>query len=249
MTNHSYLLNILEEQNLDRAALLSLTKLKETIHGILQKTYGSTVRIYYGGSFGKNTVIKDAYDLDIVIYFPSTVNATLRQIYEAVHKTLVTNKYFVIKKNVALRLPYKGGFHIDVVPGKAQDSTFNYATLYKNETDSTIQTSLKKHIDEVQPVKGTIRLVKVWKLRNGVDWETFALEQTVVRALKDLPKNNYETNLLKVFGFIVDKIENIRLEDPANTNNEIKMSMAVRCQLKADAQAAIDAKHWSDIIY
>lgn len=249
MTNHEYLLRILKEQELDSASTATLMRLKNGIQSVLESKYGTSIRIYYAGSFGKKTLIKDAFDLDIVIYFPHTMTSTLEQIYNSIYQTLTQSKYTVVKKNVALRLPYKGGFHIDVVPGKAQDNTFYYATLYKNEIGARIQTSLKKHIDEVKSVRGTIRLMKVWRLRNGVDWETFALEQTIVRALRGLNKSDYERNLLNVFKFIVKNIENICLKDPANTNNEIEMSVSIRRQLKVEAQIAIDAKLWSDIIY
>jgi len=134
-----------------------------------------------------------------------------------------------------------------VVPGRAQDATFYYSTLYKNGENSTMQTSLKKHIDTVQPVKGTTRLMKLWKVRKTLEWETFALDQTVVRALEGKPKDNYETNLINVLTFVRDKIENVRLLDPANSNNEIEMSNNVRRSLKSAAIDAIAAQYWSDI--
>jgi hypothetical protein len=248
MLNHDYLMKILTDQGLDPSSLSTLQTLRGEIETILRHRYGSTPRIYYAGSYGKNTMIKEAFDLDIVIYFPHTESASLADIYKSVRGTLENNKYIVKPRTVALRLPYDGGFHIDVVPGRAQDATFYYATLYKNGENSTMQTSLKKHIDTVQPVKGTTRLMKLWKVRKKLEWETFALEQTVVRALEGERKGNYETNLLNVFAFIRDKIENIRLLDPANSNNEIEISNNVRRGLKSAAIDAIVAQYWSDVL-
>ena len=247
MSNHEYLLDLLTDQNLESASLSTLQKLRDQIEAVLRGKYGSTPRVYYAGSYGKNTMIKEAFDLDIVLYFPYIETASLANIYTSVWRTLEFHKYVVKPKTVALRLLYKGGFHIDVVPGRAQDSKFYYATLYKHGENSTMQTSLKKHIETVQPVKGTVRLMKLWKVRKALEWQTFALEQTVVRALTGKPKSDYEKNLLNVFAFIRDEIQSIRLVDPANSNNEIEMSNSARLTLRDAANGAIAAKYWSDV--
>lgn len=248
MSNHTYLMGIINSQELSPAQSNGLRQLRDQIETVLRNKY-SNVRIYYAGSYGKGTLIKEVYDLDIVIYFSPSTNSTLKDIYNAVWKTLLDNSYIVKPKNVALRLPYEGGFHIDVVPGKAQDTTYYYASVYKYEEHTSLQTSIKKHIDYVQNVKNTIKLMKVWRLRQQVSWETFAMEITIVRALYNLDKSNYERNLLNVFTFTRNNIENIKLIDPANTNNEITVTRSDRYLIKQAAINAIAAKYWTDIIY
>ncbi len=248
MTGHEYLQNILSRQELGESQLNQLRELRDQIEGVLRAAYGSAPRFYYAGSYGKKTMIKDAYDLDIVIYFPSTINSTVKVIYNAVLQTLVDNRYTAQPKTVAIRLPYRGGFHIDVVPGRAQDETYYYATLYKNGEDTTMQTSIKKHIDTVQPVRNTIRLVKLWRLRQNISWETFALEQTVIRALNGLNKDDFAKNMMNVFTFIRDKIESVSIIDPANSNNEIVIPANTRLLLKEKATNAMQAPYWTQII-
>ncbi len=138
MTGHQYLQNILIGQDLGENELNQLRSLREEIEGVLRDTFGSEPRFYYAGSYGKKTMIKEAYDLDIVMYFPSTVNYSVKDIYISVLRTLVNKKYPVHPKTVAIRIPSQGGFHIDVVPGKAQDVTYYYATLYKNGEYTTM---------------------------------------------------------------------------------------------------------------
>ncbi len=249
MTNHDYLLSVLNSQDMLPADLATLQRLKGEIQGVLEAHHRDDhPQIYYAGSFGKNTMIRESFDLDIVIYFPHTITSSLQEIYNSVWQSLTMNKYIVKPKNVALRLPYEGGFHIDVVPGRAQDKTFNYTTLYKYEEGTTMQTSLKKHIESVQPVKNTIRLLKVWRIRERLNIPTFALEQITVRALEGHDKSNFENNLLKVFRLINDKIFDMRLIDPANTNNEIKLSKEMRQSLKTSAAKGLAAKYWREII-
>jgi len=96
-------------------------------------------------------------------------------------------------KTVALRLPYEGGFHIDVVPGRAQDATFRYATLFKNvNPPSTLQTSLKVHIDMVRKtgIRDTVKLMKLWRFRRRLYWSTLALEIAVAQALQGRDKTD-----------------------------------------------------------
>lgn len=249
MTNHDYLLSVINNQALPSTEDTALRNLRAEIEGVLRAQYGNGPRIYYAGSYGKRTLIKENYDLDILIYFPPETTATLKEIYFSVLNTLTASNYIVKNKNVALRLPYQGGFSIDVVPGKAQDNTYYWATLYKSEVDTTQQTSIKKHIDFIKPVRNTIKLMKVWRLRQSIDWKTFAMEITVARALSGLNKGNYETNLMNVFKYIRDNIQTIKIVDPANSNNEISISSIDRMLLKDAAEDAIAATYWSDIIW
>lgn len=251
MTAHEYLINVLNSQKMETGDLNTLQRLRGEIEGNLRNVHGSAPRFYYGGSYGKDTLIKDAFDLDIIMYFPSTDYRSLRDIFNSVHQSLLRANYIVKPKNVALRLPYDGGFHIDIVPGKAQDSSFQYATLYKSEENSTRQTSLKVHIDSVRKsnAKEIIKLMKLWRLRFNLPWQSFALEQTVIRALDGKSKNDYGTAMWTVLEFIRDNIMNIRLVDPANTNNIIEVPQMVRQQLRNQAKNALAASNWSQIIW
>ena len=70
-----------------------------------------------------------------VIYWPSTETYTIKGIYDAVGKVLKKNWNIVNSKTVSWELPFEGGFHIDVVPGRALDSSFKeVANLYGTDT-------------------------------------------------------------------------------------------------------------------
>src|SRR5262245_1552045 len=155
-------------------------------------------------------MIQVAYDLDIVVYFPHTDTTPLRDIYATVYRGLRDAALIVEPKTVALRLPYQNGFHIDVVPGRAQDSSFRYATLYKNP-NGTLQTSLKVHIDAVrrEGIREMVRFAKLWRARKGLPWTTFALEITVVRALEGQPIADYADSMVKLWRFMVENMATI----------------------------------------
>lgn len=253
MTGHQYLQTVLKGQEMRREDIALLQSLRAKIEGKLRGTFGSAPRFYYGGSYGKKTMIRESNDLDIVMYFPSSETRACKELYRRVHESLLNSMYIVKPKNVALRLPYDGGFHIDVVPGKAQDSSFLYATLYLSETGSTRQTSLKTHIDSLknQNIREIVKLMKLWRIRNSLDWSSFALEQTVLRALAGSRSlHDYGESVWLILSFLESQqILSIRLEDPANTNNEIAMAIPLRVALQACASQSRRKKDWSEIIW
>jgi hypothetical protein len=83
MTNNEYLANILREQNLTSAELEAVRKLREQIEGQLSVLEGSP-RFYYGGSFGKKTMVKARYDLDLCsVLAPHSYLFNFRDIYSS----------------------------------------------------------------------------------------------------------------------------------------------------------------------
>lgn len=249
MSGHEYMVGILNKQKMLDKDVDTLRRLRGQIENYLRNSFGSSPRFYYGGSYGKNTMIRESFDLDIVIYFPSTNTLTVKDLYESVYRVLRRGDYIANKKNVAIQLPYDGGFHIDVVPGKARDNTYRYATLYKNKTGTWIQTSLKIHIDSVKDVRDIVKLMKVWRIRHSVPLDTFPLEQLVVRALHNRRKDDYATCVSAVLIFMRDQIMNIRLTDPANSNNVLEISRDDRGRIRNVAQQGISAQYWSQVIW
>lgn len=248
--SHAYLVGLLAQQAVppDQVRVLQATRhaLESTLRGVV----GQAPRFYYGGSYGKDTMIRVAYDLDVVVYYPHTDTMPVRDIYATIFHGLRNARLIVEPKTVAIRLPYQNGFHIDVVPGRAQDATFRYATLYKNP-DSTLQTSLKVHIEAVRRngIRELVRLTKLWRARKGPAWSTFALELTVVRALAGQPITDYAEAMIKLWRFMVANIGSIRLVDPANTNNVISLNAAERTQLVQAANAALAARTWQEVLW
>jgi hypothetical protein len=231
--------------------LATLRSTRDAVEGGLRRAYGALPRFYYAGSYGKDTLIRASYDLDIVMYFPSAENRTLSDLFWGVHRTLVGSGLIVQPKTVALRLPYQG-FHIDIVPGRAQDATFGYATLFKNTSPipSTMQTRLKVHIESIRNsgTRDFVRLAKPRNVRQKLSWPTFPLEQTVITALVGKRKDDLSTGFVTILEFIRDRITGLRLLDPANTNNVIELSMPLRTAVRVAAVRSL-AGTWEQAVW
>jgi hypothetical protein len=251
MTNHEYLKQLLAGQDLTTAQTATLQRCRDAIESQVTKLDGNP-RFYYAGSYGKKTMISESFDLDIVAYWPDDCGFLLKDIFSAVGSVLQQKWKSARPRTVAWSISFQGGFHIDVVPGRALDKAYKEANLYRSDKDSSMKTSIKVHIDTVRSSgrQDAIRLVKLWKTRNGVPWKkSLALELMTIEALKGTSTTDLEQQLFKVFAHIRDTIEKVRIVDPANSNNIVseELSDSDRKAIETAAQAAIAAKLWSDV--
>ncbi len=140
MTPHAYLVSVLEKQRMKDQNLDRLKSIRAQIRRDLEPINRYNPRFYNGGSYGKKTMIREAFDLDLVIYFPHTDSRSLKDMYNSVYDSLVRAGYKMKPKLVALTLlqppknPFPKDFHVDVVTGKALDDDFDYANIYEIPT-------------------------------------------------------------------------------------------------------------------
>jgi|SRR6185437_7591607 len=252
MTPHDYLVSVLRNQEPENGQVATLRAIRGEIESKLRLAVGSAPRFYYGGSYAKGTMIRECFDLDIVVYHPAGSSRTMADLFNSTGTALQQAGYIVRPKTVAWHLPYDGGFHVDVVPGRAQDLSYLYATLFTNTPRAgTLQTSLKKHIDAVSKtgLADIVRLLKVWRLRHGVPLTTFAMEILTARALDGFSCSDYGSATMRVLMYIRDQIPQIRLVDPANSNNIVEIASIDRGSVQRSAGAAIVAPYWEEIIW
>lgn len=217
-----YLDEILKEQNIPDNYKREMDKDRERIERLINSIPNlPNPTFYYGGSRGKKTMIKESYDLDLVLYYPETTESSVEDIFMYVSRFLGSSNYDIYPKNVAIRVIKRADYHIDIVPGKRITGSEEYAFLWKSKTRERLKTSVIKHIAAIIEFgkRDVIKLIKLWKVRNKINFPSFILEQIIIRALKDKSDLSLDKAIIYVLNFISTKIESIRLEDPANTNN------------------------------
>ncbi len=255
MTNNEYLEMKLDEQTLKEGGqeLDDLDQRGDEVKELLEKKFPDcSPTIKCGGSKAKGTMIKEAYDLDIICYFPrddENAGGTLKEIYERVEKALSDN-YRVERKASALRLRGKAGhdpgmdFHIDVVPGRYIDGESGDVFLYQHGVEKErLKTNLEKHIRHVKDsgVRGAIRLMKLWRFMHGLGIKHFALELLVIDLLSGKKGESLTSQLTHVWTKFRDESENLSIEDPANENNDLSdlLNAQVRSELASIARSML----------
>jgi hypothetical protein len=258
MKPHSYLVSVLEKQRMKDWNLDRLKSIRAQIRRDLEPINQYNPRFYNGGSYGKKTMIREAFDLDLVIYFPHTDSRSLKDMYSSVYESLDRAGYKMTPGRVALTLQLPNNpfpnkdFHVDVVTGKARDDKFYYADIYDILKESRRRTSLKMHIDNVREVRDVIKLMKLWIRRHSLNWQTFAMEQTVVRALKNKNTTDLGQCLEKVLVYTKSSIGKLRLIDPANSNNPIEIPVQKRWEIEQMANRSFNALQtgdWKSIVW
>lgn len=229
---NKFLSDLLKSQELAPEDNNQLEQHKDEVETYLRKKVGDDPVIKIAGSVSKGTAIRESYDLDIVVYFSSSDDRSLKQIYEDTHK-LLAGQYITQPKTSALRITGVEGngdnhdYHIDVVPGRfIEDSKDVFLHVSYGEKER-MQTNLKTHIDyiTISGCQEIIRLVKIWKKRNDVQIKTFVLELFVIKYLEGVEdKSDLEVSFQTVMeAFRDNKI--IGLVDPANSNNNVSSAL------------------------
>lgn len=251
MSAQQYLQSLLDQQNLSEAELSALRNLRGEVEAQV-RTLEGVQRVLYGGSYGKDTMIREWYDLDIVVYWASDCGYTLEGIFTAVGKVLSKTWQFVNPKTVAWEIPFQGGFHVDVVPGRALDASFKYANLYRTDTRTSLQTSIRVHIDTVSNSgrRDTIRLMKLWRKRKSVPFKkTLAMELATIEGCKGCRTGDLGDQVWSALKYLRDSFLEARIVDPANSNNVISddISQADKQTIQRIAAATLQAKTWQEV--
>lgn len=221
----SYLEEVLAGQAIGAEIQEAVEARRGAIEQVLSGGWRAAPRFYTGGSFAKGTAVAAQFDLDVVVYFPAESGAGPRELYEMVERRLREAGHVPVRHNVALRLRYTPGWHVDVVPGRAIDEGFEYARLYAAERDAVRQTSLRRHIELARSLdRDVLRLLKLWRHRQCVPAGSFVLELAAARALRE-GAAGLEERFRAVLRFLAEEFEGARLVDPANSNNVVTEEM------------------------
>jgi hypothetical protein len=267
MTNNEYLEEVLKAQTMSKESqeLKDLQRRRADVEKLLRREFSeSSPTIRYGGSMAKGTMIREAYDLDIICYFPhedDDAGETLKEIYGNVRDAL-SNEYLVTEKPSALRLKDRNSdtcsvdFHIDVVPGRFTDGTKNDAFIYRTTGEKArLKTNLDVHISHIRDsgVVDAIRLLKLWRFLHRLSIKHFALELLAVEILKPKKSATLATQMKHIWTVFQDESDTVSIEDPANpSGNDLSelLSNTVRWELASQGLVALEAienSGWSSI--
>ncbi|MGB8703023.1 MAG: hypothetical protein WCD18_26705, partial [Thermosynechococcaceae cyanobacterium] len=205
--------------------------------------------------------IQESYDGDMTCYFSCDeveAGKTLEELHESVKKAL-EDDYSIEVKASALRVRAKhdwnNDLHIDVVPGRYIDETKLDVFLHRTTGNKQrLKTNLQTHIDHIKDsgVRDAIRLIKLWKVRNGiVSAKTFVLELLVIKLLEKEKSLDLSLQLQHIWAKFRDAADSLSVEDPANANNDLKPSLD-QCRLLLSSAASttlwqIENKGWEAV--
>ncbi|GMV25564.1 MAG: hypothetical protein AMXMBFR58_15950 [Phycisphaerae bacterium] len=266
MNPNEYLQEILAQQTLsdEDPEMKELRRRRKEIEKLLRDSFpDSPLSIRWGGSVAKGTTIRESYDGDMTCYFSEDETAagtTLEELHGAVLRALETD-YLIEQKASALRVKEKSpgrygtDLHVDVMPGRFIDDTDTDVFLHRTTGDKErLKTNLGVHIEHVveSGVTEAIRLIKLWRARNGLCTKTFVLELLVIELLKSRKSRGLSTQLEHIWTEFRDHASDLCVEDLANPHgNDLKPLLdQARSELQMLATttlARIESSGWESV--
>ena len=248
----AYLRRILRREAVDTSMTSPLRRVQTTLWSVIWTwANGHLLSVEPSGSFSKGTANASGTDIDLFISVSPNVVETLREIYDKLERALQAAGYKTRRQNVSINITVDGQ-SVDLVPAKRQNLMLADHSLYRQKADSWTKTNVASHALHVSLSGRTeeIRIMKLWRDQLGLDWPSFYLELTVIRALRFAAYGDLAVNVSKVFDFLRDDFLAARIVDPANTNNVISddLTAADKLRIKAAGTRARATQYWRDIV-
>jgi hypothetical protein len=183
---------------------------------------GNLFNVQISGSYAKGTGITGSTDIDLLLSLKSDTPGTPKDIYYELYKWLDDRHLSPSKRNVSIGLWYSG-VSVDLVPARKESGNSNNDILFKNKSQSWIETNVQMHTKLISEsgLLNEIRSIKIWRNLNKLTFPSFYLELTVLEALRKQPTHQLASNLLEVLRYLRDTFTQSRVVDPANSDNVV----------------------------
>lgn len=250
MDNEEFLRTVLNDLEPTQSQVDSLLRLRNNVRSCIFKHIGGKKSMFMAGSFKKDTMIRQHYDLDMfIIWTPEFM--PLKDLFYEVEHALNSKWKRIEKKRVGWRIPYENEFHVDVIPTVQDIHESEYSYLYNCYEKKRLKTSMQKHIEEIEKYdrRDVIKLLKLWKFRREIPIKTFLLEIMTHLACYDVTRDSLSIQLETVFEYIANNIINKHFFDPANRDNVISADLTRRekYEIRDKAYKALNREYWGQI--
>lgn len=252
MTADQYLRSILARERVDASLTSPLRSCANVVLPHLRAWAGdSLVDVSPSGSFAKGTAVKSGTDIDLFISLSHQLKASLETIYDTLFNRMSQQGFAPRKQNVSIGVKVNG-HDVDLVPARRQDTRGQDHSLYRNRKGSWIKTNIATHIGLVRNSKRTeeIRVLKLWRNQNGLDFPSFYLELLAIEAMRGKQVGDLANNVFSTLAYFRDYVGSSRVVDPANTNNVISddLDASEKARIAKLAGQAATAKTWAEIV-
>ena len=253
MDNEKFLRTVLNDLEPLQSQVDSLLRLRDKIRACIFDNIEGEKSIFMAGSFRKNTMIRQHYDLDMfIIWSPGFIPLNnLKALFFIVKDALNSKWKRIEKKRVGWRIPYENEFHVDVIPTIQEKYNSDFSYLYDCYKNMKLRTSMKVHIEHIERYnrRDVIKLLKLWKHRREVPIKTFLLEIMIHLACYNATRDSLSVQLERVFEYIANNIVERDFYDPANKDNIITEDLTnwEKYEIKKKAYNALNCEYWGQI--
>lgn len=250
MTPEEYLNNIIKKYSIQN---WDADKVKGALLPTIRSWAGDNFNDFFVmGSFAKGTGIAGSGDIDFFISIDNRVNMTLKSIYDDLYSHLEKNNLYPKKQNVSIRINFRG-IEIDLVPGRTERGYQNYHTLFSNKSHKWIETNVKAQTELISKSRRNdeIKCLKVWRMNHELDFPSYYLELTALKALKGNSFYELSPNFITLLrylsnDFVTDKV--IDLTKESNIVSDL-LSVSEKKIISETASQSLSKSFWENILW
>lgn len=247
-----YLRDILAREAVDDSAQSTFRLLESEVEQVVSAWGGRhLLEIYPTGAFEKGLANQSGIGIDFMLSLSPRTPFTAHEVFFSLHAALVREGFEPVVRNVTLSIVL-GGIPVDLLPAKRESMSTDVHELYSARTRSGVKSNLTHHVlDALESGRREeIRLLKLWRDQNGLDFPSFYLELAIYAALRRRPYGTLADNVWAVLGYLETLFPARGMLDPSNANNIIsaELTMAEKRAISEAATAARRGKPWSQIV-
>ena len=203
------------------------------------------------GSMAKGTSINLGSDFDLFVSIIKTTD-TVKELYNKLCVCLQNSGFVAKKQNVSVGMTCDG-LKVDVIPAKKCSGHTNDHSIYVSKLGTGTLTNIQTHTNLIKNSGrlDEIILTKIWSNLHNLDFPSFYLELSVLKALYGKPKNQPDKSFMYVLSYLSTSFINTKIEDPTNKNNLISDSLnkTEKTLIANKAKAGSDAPTWTGVIW
>lgn len=253
VTASDYLSRILAREVVDRRSATELEDVATKIE-LLCTAWGGEhiVEVVPGGAFEKATANRSGISMDFVVWIRTQSARRIPEVYESMYATFERLGLNPIRRDVTIALQAGDRLTVDILPAKRLSMISDIHEIYSSRRSLAITTNLHQHVLDSHEAnrQDEIRILKLWRDQNGLDFPSFYLELAVVAALRRRPVGALVDNVWATLGFFERLLVPRAMLDPANAANIVsdELTSAQKRSIALAASAARNGRPWSEIV-
>ncbi len=252
MSPSDYLRTILQREAVDTSVGAPLRRLEDEVQALCAGWAGRhLLEVYPTGAYEKGTANQSGTSIDFLVSLSPQTPFTMHQIYESLFAALERQRLTPLRRPVGMGLTLSGAC-IDIIPGKRESLANDIHELYSTRREASLKSNLGQHVlDTLESGRREeIRVLKLWRDQNGLEFPSYYLELTVIAALRRRPYGELAENVWHVLGYLEQLFVARAVLDAANANNVVSEELTAldKAAVAAAAAEARSGKAWSEIV-
>ena len=207
--------------------------------------------ITLSGAYAKNTAVALSSHVDVLVALGPVPDMEMKKVFWSLFTFLSDHDRSPRTRNVSIQIQ-SNELAVDVIPA-CRDGAKAGNLLFNKKTGHEVLTDLTRHVHLVANSgrQQEICALKIWRERCGLDFPSFYLELTVLRALEHERFGQVAENVLATLRYLAHRFESAVERDPANTDNVVSEDLDAKAK-RAIVKAANDAlydENWKKILW